>query len=246
MKRILIIGATSSIATACAREWAGQGAQIFLVARNPEKLAQTAADLQGRGAGVTATWIMDAADQGAHPGMLAAALATLGQIDIALIAHGTLPDQQACEKNPALAMREFASNGTSVIALMLLIANQFEAQRAGTLAVISSVAGDRGRPSNYLYGSAKAAVSTCCEGLRARLCKAGAHVIDIKPGFVDTPMTQGLPLPGLLVVQPETVAWLIVRGIERRTEVLYAPAWWGLIMLAIRLIPGKIFKRLKL
>lgn len=245
MKRILVIGATSAIAGACARQWAAQGAGFFLVGRDPTKLEQVAADLRARGA-TAATHIMDAVDIDTHPAMLASCLATLGAIDIVLIAHGTLPDQKACEQDPALALREFASNGTSTLALLTLLANRLEQQRSGTLAVITSVAGDRGRPSNYLYGSAKAAVSTFCEGLRARLHKSGAHVIDIRPGFVDTPMTSGLPLPAALVVKPDVVARRIVAGIERRADVLYAPAFWALIMLVIRSIPRAIFNRLSL
>lgn len=246
MKKVLIIGATSAIAGACARLWAEQGAEFFLVARNPERLEQAAADLRVRGAAAVTCHCMDATDIGAHRAMLESCLVALQQIDIALIAHGTLPDQPTCEREVDVALREFASNGTSVIALLTCLANQFEAQRLGTLAVISSVAGDRGRPSNYLYGTAKAAVSTFCEGLRARLFKVGVHVIDIRPGFVDTPMTQGLPLPGVLVASPERVAQVMVRGIERKVDVLYAPGFWRLIMLIIRSLPRPLFKRLSL
>ena len=246
MKKVLIIGATSAIAGACARLWAEQGAEIFLAARNPERLEQVAADLCVRGAAAVTCHCMDATDIGAHRAMLESCLVALQQIDIALIAHGTLPDQSTCEREVDVALREFASNGTSVIALLTCLANQFEAQRLGTLAVISSVAGDRGRPSNYLYGTAKAAVSTFCEGLRARLFKVGVHVIDIRPGFVDTPMTQGLPLPGALVASPERVAQVMVRGIERKVDVLYAPGFWRLIMLIIRSLPRPLFKRLSL
>ncbi|MBK3468904.1 SDR family oxidoreductase [Pseudomonas sp. MF6776] len=246
MKRVLIIGATSAIATACARLWAGQGSEFFLVARNNEKLEQTAADLQARGALKVTTYNMDATELAAHPAMLDSCINALQQIDIALIAHGTLPDQQACEQNVNVAIQEFVNNGTSVIAILTLLANQFESQRCGALAVISSVAGDRGRPSNYLYGTAKAAVSTFCEGLRARLFKVGVHVITIKPGFVDTPMTKGLHLPAVLVAKPEQVALRIVSGIERKSTVLYAPGFWALIMLIIKLIPGSIFKRINI
>ena len=246
MKRVLIIGATSAIATACARLWAAEGAEFFLVARNVDKLAQTAADLQGRGAKTVSVHQMDAIDTAAHPAMLAQCMSALGQIDIALIAHGTLPDQKACEQSVEVALAEFANNGTSVIALLTLLANQFETQRCGSLAVISSVAGDRGRPSNYLYGTAKAAVSTFCEGLRARLFKVGVHLITIKPGFVDTPMTKGLPLPGPLVAKPEQVAERIVKGIENKANTLYAPGFWALIMLIIRCVPQFVFKRLNL
>lgn len=246
MKRVLIIGATSAIAGACARLWAEQGSELFLVARNAEKLEQVAADLRIRGARAVATHCLEATDIAAHPAMLESCLAALQQIDIALIAHGTLPDQRACEREVDEALREFANNATSVIALLTLLANQFETQRCGSLAVISSVAGDRGRPSNYLYGTAKAAISTFCEGLRARLFKVGAYVITIKPGFVDTPMTQGLPLPAALVAKPEQVAQRIVKGIERRVATLYTPGFWALIMLIIRAIPQPIFKRLNL
>ncbi|WP_311968780.1 SDR family oxidoreductase [Pseudomonas baltica] len=246
MKKVLIIGATSAIAASCARLWAGEGSEFFLVARSADKLQQTAADLAARGAGSIHQHLMDATDYSAHPQMLADCMAALGQIDIALIAHGTLPDQQACERDVQVALQEFANNGTSVIALLTIIANQLETQRCGTLAVISSVAGDRGRPSNYLYGTAKAAVSTFCEGLRARLYKVGVHVITIKPGFVDTPMTQGLPLPALLVARPAVVAKRIVAGITSKVATLYTPGFWALIMLIIRAIPQPVFKRLKL
>lgn len=246
MKRILIIGATSAIATACARLWAEQGSELFLVARNMEKLEQTAADLMARGAKNVTLHTMDATDLSAHSNMLDKCLRTMHQLDVALIAHGTLPDQNACEQDAGVALQEFASNGTSVIALLTLLANQFEIQRCGTIAVISSVAGDRGRPSNYLYGTAKAAVSTFCEGLRARLFKVGVHVITIKPGFVDTPMTKGLPLPAALVAKPEQVAQRIVKGMQRKASTLYTPGFWALIMLIIRSIPTPLFNRMGL
>jgi short-subunit dehydrogenase len=143
-------------------------------------------------------------------------------------------------------MEQFANNGSSMIALLTLLANRMVVQQHGTLAVISSVAGDRGRPSNYLYGAAKAAVSTFCEGLRVRLFKAGVHVITIKPGLVDTPMTRGLALPSVLVAQPDMVARRIVRGINRQVAVLYVPGFWAVIMWLIRVMPQPLFKRLNL
>ena len=246
MKRVLIIGASSAIAAACARCWAAQGSEFFLVARDAEKLEQTAADLRAVGAAAVNCHRMEANDVAAHGAMLEHCLAALPQIDIALIAHGTLPDQQRCEQEVDTALREFANNATSTIALLTLLANQFDRQRGGCLAVISSVAGDRGRPSNYLYGTAKAAVSTFCEGLRARLAKVGVAVVTIKPGFVDTPMTRGLPLPAALVATPQQVARRIVAGLERGASVVYAPAFWWLIMLVIRSIPQPVFKRLNL
>ena len=167
-------------------------------------------------------------------------------VDIALIAHGTLPDQALCERDPQQAVREFTTNGLSVIALLTDLANRMEAQRSGCIAVISSVAGDRGRPSNYLYGSAKSAVSVFCSGLRARLFKSGVHVLTIKPGFVDTPMTQGLKLPKLLLATPDRVARDIVRAIDKRKDTLYTPWFWRYIMRVICSVPERLFKRLSL
>ena len=246
MKRILIIGATSAIATASARLWAGEGAAFFLVARNAEKLDQVTADLRARGAGTATVHIMDALNSAAHATMLQTALKALGEIDIALIAHGTLPDQKLCEQSPALTAAAFASNATSTITLATAIANQLESQKNGTLAVISSVAGDRARASNYVYGSAKAAVSAFCEGLRTRVAKSGVHVLTVKPGFVNTPMTKGMTLPARLLATPDQVATDIVRAVARKKAVLYTPAIWRLIMLIIRNIPGPIFRRLNL
>jgi decaprenylphospho-beta-D-erythro-pentofuranosid-2-ulose 2-reductase len=244
MKKILIIGATSAIATACARLWATEKSAFFLVGRNDEKLQQVAHDLITRGASVTHTHVLDLNNINSHTAMLDACFSALGSIDIVLIAHGTLPDQKACEQNTHIALQEFSSNGLNIIALLTVLANRMELQKTGTLAVISSVAGDRGRASNYLYGSAKAAVTTFCEGLRVRLFKSGVHVLTIKPGFVDTPMTAGLPLPKLLVVSPEHVAKNITKAIEKKTNILYTPWFWRWIMLIIQIIPAPLFKRL--
>jgi short-subunit dehydrogenase len=246
MKKILIVGATSSIASACARLWAAEQSEFFLVARDGQKLQQTCADLQARGARAVTSYEMDVSDNAEHAVMFERCMAALQTVDICLIAYGSLPNQRECEQSVEVALREFANNGSSVIALLTLLANRMAAQHRGTLAVISSVAGDRGRPSNYLYGAAKAAVTAFCEGLRARLFKSGVHVITIKPGFVDTPMTLGLALPALLVAQPDTVAQRIVAGIERKAAVLYVPGFWAWIMGLIRAIPQPIFKRLNL
>ena len=249
MKRILIVGTTSAIAAACARHWAARGASFFLVARDPAKLDAVAADLRARGAPATAQATLEANDVAAHAAVLDAAFGTWGGgagVDLVLIAHGTLPDQGAVERDARLALAEFATNATSVIALLTDIANRLETRRAGAIGVITSVAGDRGRPSNYVYGAAKAAVSTFCEGLRARLFKAGVTLTDIRPGFVATPMTQGLPLPAPLVARPEAIAPRIVAAVEGGRDVVYAPAFWRLVMLAVRNVPAFLFRRMKL
>ena len=246
MKRVLIIGATSAIAIACARLWAAQGASLFLVGRDAKKLETLAGDLAVRGSSSSHQWLMDANDVSAHFSMVAAAVQALGALDVALIAHGTLPDQAACQSDAELTLREFTTNGASVIALLTILANQFERQRSGAIAVITSVAGDRGRPSNYVYGSAKAAVSVFCEGMRARLFKAGVSLTDVRPGFVATPMTQALTLPPMLVAQPSAIGRSIVRAIDRGTDVLYAPAFWSVLMTIIQNTPRSVFKRMNL
>ncbi|MEN9316458.1 MAG: hypothetical protein RIS35_2851 [Pseudomonadota bacterium] len=250
MKRILIIGATSAIASACARLWAARGAALFLVGRDAARLEDVAADLRARGAASVAIWPLDANDVDAHAAMFDAAWAALGDPDLALIAHGTLPDQAACERDPQRALAEFATNATSVIALLTALANRLlQSRRAGgraAVGVITSVAGDRGRPSNYVYGSAKAAVSAFCEGLRARLFAHGVTLTDIRPGFVATPMTEGLPLPAPLVAQPEAIAPRIVAAVEGGRDIVYVPAFWRLIMLVVRNIPRALFKRMRM
>lgn len=244
-KKIAIFGATSAIAAACARKWIPQHPHFFLVGRNEEKLQQLAADLTSRGANVT-THTLDFNHFPNHEEMLNACYNTLGKIDIALVAHGSLPDQKACEQNPDLALQEFSSNGLSVISLLTSLANRMEKDRSGTIAVISSVAGDRGRPSNYLYGTAKAAVNTFCEGLRSRLHHSGVHVATIKPGFVATPMTQGLNLPKPLVATPERVAKDIVKAINSKKNTIYTPHFWRWVMLIIKNIPSFLFKKMKI
>ncbi len=246
MKKVLIVGATSAIAAACARIWAGQGAALFLVGRSPEKLRSLADDLAVRGAKSVHRLEADANDLPAQAAAVESAARAMGGLDIALIAHGSLPDQAACEADASVMLREIATNGTSVLAWLTVLGNHFEQQGSGAIGVITSVAGDRGRPSNYVYGSAKAAVQAFCEGLRARLFRAGVSLTDIRPGFVATPMTQGLKLPAALVAQPAAVARRITSGIERKVDVLYTPAYWAFIMLVIRSIPRAVFKRLKL
>jgi decaprenylphospho-beta-D-erythro-pentofuranosid-2-ulose 2-reductase len=246
MKKILIIGATSAIANSCARIWAVEKAEFFLVARDQNKLQQVAADLVARGAVLVKTHAIDLNKFDAHQEAIEASFNALSKIDVALIAHGTLPDQKKCEENVEVALQEFSSNGLSVIAILTLLANKMEKQNFGTIAVISSVAGDRGRGSNYLYGSAKAAVTAFCEGLRARMFKVGVHVLTIKPGFVNTPMTKDLSLPQLLVAAPEKVAQDICKAIEKKSDSIYTPFFWWGIMTIIKAIPTAIFKKLKL
>lgn len=242
MQRILIIGATSAIAEATAREFARRGARLFLVGRDHARLDAIAADLRLRGA-TTDCHALDANDTAGHAAMLDAAWSKLGVVDVALIAHGTLPDQLACAASVDVSLREFATNGTSVIALCTALAQRLQAP--ATLAVISSVAGDRGRASNYLYGSAKAAVSAFTSGLRQALNGSGVNVLTIKPGFVDTPMTAAFR-KGALWAKPDQVARGIMGAIEKRRSVAYLPGFWWAIMRTITHIPEFVFRRIKL
>ncbi len=246
MKKILIIGATSAIAEATAQRFAKEGASLYLLARNEERLASLAADLKIRGASSAAYALLDVNDRVRYEEVLKEVVKTLGTIDVALVAHGTLGDQKACEDDVDRALLEFETNAVSTIALLTRLSNLFEKQHGGTIAVISSVAGDRGRPSNYVYGTAKAAITTFCEGLQARMFRSGVHVLIIKPGMVATPMTEGLSMPGLLVAEPDRIAADIVRAIEKKTDTLYTPWFWKYIMAGIIHLPSALFKKVNL
>ncbi len=242
-KTVLALGATSAIGEATLRLLAERGARFYLVARNQEKLNAVAADLQTRGATGVATHVMDLDDTAAHAAMLAAAAQSLGTIDLALLAHGVLGTQEDTEASYAAAEAVLRTNFLSPVSLITWLANYFESTKQGTLAVISSVAGDRGRRSNYVYGASKGALNVFLEGVRARLDRVGVQVLTIKPGFVATPMTAHLP-QGPLFAKPSQVAQGIVKAIEKRRDVVYLPGFWRVIMLIIRLIPGRIFKKL--
>jgi short-subunit dehydrogenase len=239
------MGATSAIAEATAREFAQRGDALLLVGRSRERLQAVADDLKVRGAAMAEVRVLDARDIDAYPGLLDDAARTLGGLDTALIAHGTLSDEASCRTSAEALLDEFRVNALSVMALCTHLANRFEAQRSGVIAVISSVAGERGRQSNYVYGSAKAAVTAFTSGLRQRLYAKGVHVVTIKPGFVDTPMTAAFK-KGLLWAEPAPVARTIARAMIRGTPVVYTPGFWRLIMAIIRLIPERIFVRLRL
>jgi decaprenylphospho-beta-D-erythro-pentofuranosid-2-ulose 2-reductase len=245
MKKILIIGATSAIAEATARLWAAQGHSIYLLGRNEERLHAITADLFVLGANFVQYALLDVNSFSQHAAVLDVAVAALDGIDIVLIAHGTLGDQKTCECNIAATLLELNTNAISVISLLTHLASRFEAQKQGTIAVISSVAGDRGRQSNYVYGTAKGAVTIFMQGLRQRLDKSGIQVLTIKPGFVDTPMTAEFK-KGLLWTAPERIARSVASAIDKRRDVVYAPWFWAGIMSVIRLIPERIFKQLKL
>ena len=235
---VVIIGATSAIAQEVAKLYAGSSASLFLVARNEAKLLAVAADLRVRGASDVATFVADLADRARDAEIVAAAGSTP---DVVLIAHGSLPDQRAIDTDPVAQVAEFELNATSVIALTAQFANILERNRRGTLAVIGSVAGDRGRRSNYVYGAAKAATHAFCDGLRGRLAAAGVAVVLIKPGWVDTPMTSAIR-KNPLFASSASVAKDIHRAISAGRGTVYVPGYWRWISLIVRMLPARFVK----
>lgn len=245
MKKILIIGANSGIATAVARVLAKKGCALYLLGRNQEKLQALANDLLIRGAPQALTNTFEATDLDTHSDLLERVRTEFGDFDAALLAHGSLPEQVECQNDFDLTHAAYTTNMLSPIAFLTWLANYFESQKAGNLAVITSVAGDRGRQSNYIYGSAKGGLSVFLQGLRNRLLAHGVTVTDIKPGFISTAMTKHL-VQGPLFVSAESIAGGIVKAMGRGTPTAYLPRFWRLIMLPIKLLPEFLFNRLKL
>ncbi len=243
--KILIIGASSAIAHETAKLFARAGAELFLVGRTPEKLAVVASDLKVRGAQRVETYLLDLNDLARHQELLDQALATLGELDMLLIAHGTLGDQRKCEQSVEETLKELHNNCISVISLLTISANYFVQRRRGCIAVVSSVAGDRGRKSNYVYGTAKAALTTFLQGLRNRLSSAGVTVVTVKPGFVATPMTAHMK-SGVLTASAQAVGEGIYEAMIKKKDVVYLPWFWQPIMFIVKSIPESLFKHLSL
>lgn len=245
IRRIVVLGALSDIATASCRLHAGRGDHLVIVGRDAERLEALAADLRVRGAGHVEPIACDLADAAA-PDRLAGWVERLGGVDLVLLAYGVLGDQRAMELDLAAAARLIDTNFRSAALWCLAAAAVLERRKGGTLAVIGSVAGDRGRQSNALYGATKAGLATLVEGLAHRLAPAGAHALLIKPGFVDTAMTAHIAAKGALWATPQQIARIIDGAVARRRAVTYAPGFWRPIMFVIRAIPRAIFHRTKL
>lgn len=245
MANILILGATSAIAKHTARLFSADEHALYLVARNENKLSSMKQDMLVRGAKNINYEILDLADEKEHEKMINRATEAMGSIDTVLIAYGTLTNQSTSIKNYKNTLKELQINCLSVISLLTILANQLEQQKSGCIAVISSSMGDRGRKSNYIYGTAKGALTIFLQGLRNRLAKSNVHVLTIKPRFVDTPMTKNLK-KGFLWVSPEVISKGIYNAIKKKREVVYLPFFWRYIMLIIKSVPEKIFKHLSL
>jgi decaprenylphospho-beta-D-erythro-pentofuranosid-2-ulose 2-reductase len=244
-RKVLMLGATSAIAQETAKLIAGDGDELFLVGRSTERLAIVARDLEVRSGGAVGALATDLNDVGRHAAVVDEASRALDGLDTVIIAHGILGDQRRCEESYADAELVLRTNLLSAVSLLTLVAQRFEAQGGGTIVAISSVAGDRGRRSNYVYGASKGGLSLFLQGLRNRLHGRGVRVVTIKPGFVDTPMTAHLD-KGALFARPAAIARGIHRAMRRGSDVVYLPWFWRIIMFVIRLIPEPIFKRMRI
>ncbi len=243
---VLIVGASSAIGKAMAQRWAAGGKEILLAGRDLEDLNRSAEDLRIRHQRRVEVVSFDALDFPNHQAFWDECLKRAGgRLDGVMVLHGMLPSQADAQVDLDLLRRAIDTNFTSVISLLTLAANEFERRRSGFLCVFSSVAGDRGRQSNYVYGAAKAGLTTFLAGLRVRMFKCNVAVITVKPGFVDTAMTWGLP--GMfLVANPAAVAADVWNAVGKRRGEIYTPWFWHWIMMIIRWIPGPVFNRMKM
>ena len=244
MKKIIILGATSSIALEVQRQLARRGCELLLVARSPHRLAELQSDLTVRGASQVLTYSADLASIQQHAAIFEFAQRMLPDFDTVLLAYGSMHNQKDAETSIDVLLEELQVDFVSSAAILTLFAADLERRGTGCLAAITSVAGDRGRRSNYVYCSAKGGLSLFLQGLRSRLYPSGVRVITVKPGPVQTPMTDHMPHAARFA-DPGQVARDIVRALERRSpDVLYSPKIWRFIMTTVRLIPEVIFKRL--
>ena len=243
-RRVLILGATSGIAQAVARVYATEGARLALVARSREHLSAVAADLAVRGGDVVLQRAADLCELERHRTLVAEAEQALDGLDVVLVAHGVLPDQQAFRRS-RLALASWDVNFTSAAALMEAAAERMAVAENGVLGVLSSVAGERGRADNYVYGRGEGRADSVCERARSPARGRGVTVVTIKPGPVDTPMVAGRKLNPRLVADVDVVGRRIHRALERRERVVYVPGRWRWIMAVIRALPIRLFERLR-
>lgn len=243
MKNLLILGASSDIAWELAKLFAAEKWNITLAGRNIEELNRSARDINIRYGCQSTAVKFDVLEYTFHELFY---FSLPMKPDLVVCAIGFLGDQKNAENDWTLASNIIDTNFKGVVSILSVIANDFEKKEGGTIIAISSVAGDRGRASNYFYGSAKAGLTAFLSGLAQKLHKSNTHVMIVKPGFVNTRMTKGLDLPKILVAEPIRIAQQIKKGFERRKFVLYTPIYWRLIIKLIKEIPSSIFVRLPL
>ena len=240
----IILGATSSMARAFARKLAERGATLYLAGRDMADLQASADDCAARGATAAHAVMFDARIPETFPPILEQMGSEEGMLNAAVFV-GSMPDQSAIDADPALIDGTITDSFAGPARFLQMLAPMMEERGGGTVVGVGSVAGDRGRIGNYVYGSAKAGFHTYLSGLRNRLNRAGGHVVTVKPGFVDTAMTWGIE--GMfLVATPEKVAEDLLKAVEKKKNVIYTPFFWRYIMLIIRSIPEPIFKKLSI
>lgn len=238
----IVLGASSSVGRAFARQVAAQGCDLILAGRDTDDLQRTAADIALRGDGRADVLYFDAAATDDHAKFVDDCMRRGGPVD-AFLLFGAMPEQQAIDRDFALALQTIGVNYVGAVSVLSRLAPHLEAQGGGRVVVLSSVAGDRGRPKNYVYGSAKGALNLYLQGLRARLARSNVSVTTIKAGFLDTDMSYGAP--GLfLVASPEACAKACLDLSAKGRDVAYFPMFWWGIMTIIKAIPERIFKRL--
>jgi decaprenylphospho-beta-D-erythro-pentofuranosid-2-ulose 2-reductase len=246
-KKIVIVGATSAMASHTARIWAQQGyADFVLLGREAGRLNRVALDLKARGSNNDTQVVVANFTDPSAVQALAKEIASAGAIDIVLIAHGSLGDQQRSQNDLQYCQDELLINGVSAVLFAEAFAATLESAGRGTLAVIGSVAGDRGRKSNYVYGAAKGLVTRYMQGLAHRFAATAVKIVLIKPGPTETPMTAALVASGAKMASVEAVAQGIVKAIERGCPEAYVPGKWWLIMMIIRHLPRFVFNKLNI
>ena len=231
MSYVLILGATSDVAVACAHEFATNGYNLYLAGRDTDTRIEAKA------------LKFDALQSETHQSFYDS---LNPKPDVTVCVFGLLGDQQRSEQDWTACEKVIHSNYTGAVSVLNAVANNYEANKKGVIVGVSSVAGERGRQSNYIYGSAKAGFTAYLSGLRNRLTKSNVHVVTVKPGFINTRMTEGLKLPKPLTAEPEHLSKAIFKAVKKRKDVIYVLPVWRLIMLIIRNIPEGIFKKLKL
>ncbi|MGB6555152.1 MAG: SDR family NAD(P)-dependent oxidoreductase [Candidatus Binataceae bacterium] len=242
MAKVIILGATSPIARILAMRFAQDGASVYLAARDAGEAARIASDISVRTGAIALSGAFDAADFASHPDFIRRAAGELGGLDGVVLCFGTLGDEDAAQIDPDAALATLHQNFTGAVSLMTLAGRRLEEQKQGFMIVIGSVAGDRGRAKNYVYGAAKGGLHTFTQGLRGRMARAGVHVMTVKLGTVDTRMTWGRE-GTLLTVPPEKAANAIYAAYLRKAEVVYVPWFWRPIMGIVKLVPERFFKR---
>lgn len=249
LHKMIIFGATSAIASHVARQSVEAGADVCCIGRDEQKLNRLLDDLRIRGSSeqIIEGYTLDLSQYDQHQVIVNQAITTLGGCDAVLLAHGRLPDQQACEASSSETLLAIKDNALCQISLLTILSECLLARKhPAVIAVISSVAGDRGRQSNYIYGAAKGMLSIYLQGLRNRLHAHMIDVVTVKPGFVRTPMTDGMARDSFLWANPDVVARGIVDAMRKGRSVVYLPFFWRYIMWIIKTIPECVFKKIKL